>query len=52
MFSKFAVTIDGCDLLIDASLGSGTIMQKEANDIDSMDTTLSELLAAKRVQHA
>ena len=48
-YCVFAVTTDGWGLLIDANFDSDAVMQKEANDIDFIDITLSELLAAKHV---
>ena len=48
-FIHFAVTTDGWDLLINTENGSGSIMQKENDDIDYLDITLTDLLKAKKV---
>lgn len=48
-FLVIAVTTDGWDLLVGENLLSDSIFQREINDIDSIDVTISELLMAKHV---
>lgn len=45
----FAVTTDGWDLLVSGALDSDSIMQREIDDIDFLDLTLTDLLKAKKV---
>jgi len=45
----FATTSDGADLLIKADFSSDEVLQREGDDIDSIDVTLSDLLTAKHV---
>lgn len=45
----FAATSDEGDLLIEANFSSDEVLQREFDDIDSIDVTLSDLLNAKHV---
>lgn len=49
VYSVFAVTTDGWDLLIESNFCSESVMQREKNNIDSIGITISELLQAKQV---
>ncbi len=45
----FATTSDAGDLLIKADFSSDEVLQREGDDIDSIDVTLNDLLSAKYV---
>ncbi len=45
----FATTSDAGDLLIKGDLSSEEVLQREGDDIDSIEITLSDLLSAKHV---
>lgn len=48
-YFHFAVTTDGWDLLINQDCDSDSILQRENDDIDFLDITLTDLMKASKV---